>query len=135
MEKVMGIGGVFFRARDPKGLARWYQENLGITMTPDNYEDDCWRQDAGPTVFAPFPAETTYFGSAERAFMVNFRVRNLEALAAQLQAHLRHGAVAGADGTTPLVGENRLASTPDLVARWRTLAARKLVPAWLPYLR
>jgi predicted enzyme related to lactoylglutathione lyase len=85
MEKVTGIGGVFFRARDPKGLAHWYQENLGVTMTPDNYDDDCWCQTAGPTVFAPFPQETTYFGSAERAFMVNFRVRDLQALTAQLR--------------------------------------------------
>ena len=84
MEKVMGIGGVFFRARDPKALARWYQVNLGITMTPDNYDDDCWRQAAGPTVFQPFPQETTYFGAPGQAFMVNFRVRDLQALAAQL---------------------------------------------------
>ena len=85
MSRVMGIGGVFFRAKDPKGLARWYQEHLGITMTPDNYEDDCWRQEAGFTVFAPFPQETPYFGAREQAFMVNFRVRDLEGLAAQLR--------------------------------------------------
>ncbi len=85
MARVLGIGGVFFRAKDPKGLARWYQEHLGITMTPDNYEDDCWRQEAGFTVFQPFPEETTYFGTREQAFMVNFRVHDLEGLAAQLR--------------------------------------------------
>jgi predicted enzyme related to lactoylglutathione lyase len=85
MEKVMGIGGVFFRARDPESLARWYQEHLGVTKTPDNYDDPCWRQDAGPTVFAPFPKETAYFGASGQAFMINFRVRDLEAVAAQLR--------------------------------------------------
>lgn len=54
-------------------------------MTPDNYDDACWRQEGGFTVFEPFPEETTYFGAREQAFMVNFRVRDLEGLAAQLR--------------------------------------------------
>ena len=54
-------------------------------MTPDNYDDACWRQEAGFTVFEPFSQETTYFGAREQAFMVNFRVRDLDGLAAQLR--------------------------------------------------
>ncbi len=51
MEKVTGIGGLFFRAHDPKALARWYQEHLGIAPTPTSHEDTVWEQEAGPTVF------------------------------------------------------------------------------------
>lgn len=86
MEKVTGIGGVFFRARDPEALGRWYSTHLGVTPTPANYEEPPWRQEAGPTVFAPFPAATDYFGRQEQAWMVNFRVRDLAAMADQLTA-------------------------------------------------
>src|SRR3989475_13278712 len=48
MERVTGIGGLFFRARDPAALSRWYQEHLGITLTPSTYDDVPWRQEAGP---------------------------------------------------------------------------------------
>lgn len=86
MEKVTGIGGLFFRSREPKVLAKWYEENLGIAVVPSTYGESPWLQEAGPTVFAPFPADTEYFGSSERVWMVNFRVRNLDAIAAQLTA-------------------------------------------------
>ena len=86
MEKVTGIGGLFFRARDPKTLARWYRDHLGVTPVPDNYEELPWRQEAGPTAFAPFPRDTDYFGRAEQAWMVNFRVRDLAAMVSQLGA-------------------------------------------------
>ena len=85
MEKVNGIGGVFFLARNPGALSRWYNVNLGIDPTPPSYDATPWRQDAGPTVFAPFPESTTYFGEARRTWMVNFRVRDLDAMAAQLR--------------------------------------------------
>ena len=86
MEKVTGIGGLFFRARDPKALARWYEEHLGITLTPSSYEESPWWQEAGPTVFTPFPETTSYFGDAARKFMINLRVRDLDAMEAQLRA-------------------------------------------------
>lgn len=86
MEKVEGIGGLFFRARDPKALAEWYEAHLGVTRTPDNYDDPGWSQAAGQTVFAPFPADTTYFGRTDKQWMVNFRVRDLDAMTAQLRA-------------------------------------------------
>jgi glyoxylase I family protein len=86
MEAVIGIGGLFFRARNPAALAAWYHEHLGITPVPTEYGGTVWQQQAGPTVFAPFEESTDYFGSAARQWMVNFRVRSLEAMAAQLRA-------------------------------------------------
>jgi predicted enzyme related to lactoylglutathione lyase len=77
-ERVLGIGGLFFRSHDPKRLAEWYQQNLGI-------DHQVWQQAAGPTAFTPFPADTDYFGAKQQAWMVNFRVRNLDAMVAQLQ--------------------------------------------------
>ena len=86
MEKVLGIGGVFFRARDPGALAAWYLRHLGVNPVPAGPDDQVWMQEAGPTVFAPFPDDTDYFGTSSRAFMVNFRVRDLDAMIAQLDA-------------------------------------------------
>jgi glyoxylase I family protein len=82
---VTGIGGLFFRAGSG-GAGPWYQEHLGVTLTPSSYEELLWQQEAGPTVFAPFPEGTEYFGDPKRSWMVNFRVRNLDAMAAQLRA-------------------------------------------------
>jgi glyoxylase I family protein len=86
MERVTGIGGLFFRARDPEMLQDWYYSHLGITLTPTSYDEAPWRQEAGPTVFAPFPETTDYFGAPHQAWMVNFRVRSLAAITAQLTA-------------------------------------------------
>ena len=86
MEKVTGIGGMFFRANDPKTLKKWYEEHLGVTATPTDYDQPPWLQQGGPTVFEPFPVDTTYFGRANQAWMINFRVRNLDAMVAQLRA-------------------------------------------------
>jgi len=85
-EKVMGIGGLFFRAHDPKALGLWYQEHLGISLMPTGLDDSVWQQEAGPTVFAPFKETTTYFGDTSKSWMVNFRVRDLDKMAAQLEA-------------------------------------------------
>ncbi len=86
MEKVTGIGGLFFRAHDPAALGHWYQQHLGISLTPTSYGETVWQQEAGPTVFTPFPQTSNYFGDAQKVWMVNFRVRNLDKMAAQLQA-------------------------------------------------
>lgn len=85
-ENVTGIGGMFFRASDPDALTRWYEAHLGVTRTPASYEERPWRQQAGPTVFQPFAADTDYFGRTNQMWMINFRVRNLEAIVAQLRA-------------------------------------------------
>lgn len=85
-EKVTGIGGLFFRANNPKALAQWYSDHLGINLVPSNPGDSPWRQEAGSCAFQPFPEKTTYFGDETRQWMVNFRVRNIEKMAAQLRA-------------------------------------------------
>lgn len=82
MEKVSGIGGIFFRAKDPKALAKWYLDTLGVGG--EGYEP--WQQLAGPTVFSPFAEDTDYFGRPEQAWMINFRVDNMDAMVAQLNA-------------------------------------------------
>jgi glyoxylase I family protein len=84
-ERVDGIGGFFFKARDPKALTQWYSDHLGVTTTPTSYGQEPWTQAAGPTAFQPFAENTKYFGRAEQAFMLNFRVRNLDAMVAQLR--------------------------------------------------
>ncbi len=81
MARVTGIGGLFFRARDPGALAAWYRQHLGITQ-PDAA---VWMQEAGPTVFSPFAATTDYF-AADRQWMLNLRVEGLADLIAALQA-------------------------------------------------
>ena len=81
MEKVVGIGGVFFRSQDPVALQDWYEEHLGVTTPPN-----IWMQEAGPTVCMPFAQDTDYFGRASQKWMINFRVANLDKMVAQLQA-------------------------------------------------
>ena len=85
-ERVTGIGGVFFRAHDPKALAQWYQDHLGVFVTPQSAGDPVWNQQAGPTAFTPFPEKTGYFGDATKQWMINFRVADLDKMAGQLEA-------------------------------------------------
>jgi predicted enzyme related to lactoylglutathione lyase len=82
MERVTGIGGYFMRAADPAALGAWYRDCLGL----DADENGLWRQEPGPTVFATFEWETDYFGSQAQRAMLNFRVRDLDAMLAQLRA-------------------------------------------------
>jgi predicted enzyme related to lactoylglutathione lyase len=82
MERVLGIGGYFVRAADPVALGAWYRDRLGL----DADEHGGWRQASGVTVFATFESDTDYFGSRAQQTMVNFRVRDLDAMLAQLHA-------------------------------------------------
>lgn len=87
MEKVAGIGGLFFRAKDPHAMAHWYLDHLGITLTPTTEGGSVWQQEAGPTAFTPFSETSNYpFEDPSKNWMVNFRVHNLDKLVAQLQA-------------------------------------------------
>jgi len=86
MKKANGIGGFFFRARVPAALGQWYNDHLGVTVVPSKYDELPWQQEAGPTAFAAFPEATEYFGDASKTWMINFRVRNLGAMVAQLRA-------------------------------------------------
>jgi glyoxylase I family protein len=85
VQHVTGIGGVFFRAKDPAALGRWYKEHLGIDLVPADYGQKPWSQEGGPTAFAPFPQDTDYF-PADKQWMLNFRVRDLDAMVEQLRS-------------------------------------------------
>jgi predicted enzyme related to lactoylglutathione lyase len=84
-ERVKGIGGVFFRAKDPEALGRWYADTLGIALEDFGGATFRWKGD-GTTVWSPFPADTEYFGTAEQQGMVNYRVSDLDAMLEQLRA-------------------------------------------------
>jgi glyoxylase I family protein len=86
IERVTGIGGFFFRARDPAALAIWYQERLGVKTVPETYEEMPWRQQEGETAFAPFPQDSEMIGPPEHTWMINFRVEDLDAMVEQLRA-------------------------------------------------
>ena len=87
---VLGIGGIFFRAKDPDALNAWYREYLGVgagcaaedTGPPEEWT---WKVQGGPMVFAPFKADTDYW-AADHQFMLNFRVNDLDGLLEQLNA-------------------------------------------------
>jgi len=85
MERALGIGGVFLRSRDPRALAHWYSEHLGIPAMVEGESESVWWTDAGATVFAPFPADTDYFGRADQQVMLNYRVASLDAMLVQLR--------------------------------------------------
>ena len=65
MQKVTGIGGIFFRAREPGPLAPWYEDHLGVGKAPEPYEEGSWWQEERPTVFAPFESDTDSFDDAK----------------------------------------------------------------------
>jgi hypothetical protein len=88
MERVLGVGGYFVRAADPAALGAWYRDCLGL----DADENGSWQQEPGPTVFAAFESGTDYFGSSTQQTMLNFRVRDLDAMLAQLRANGAAGA-------------------------------------------
>ncbi len=81
MARVTGIGGIFFRARDPAALNDWYRTHLGLTQ-PDHA---VWMQDSGPTVFSAFSADSDYF-TPDKQWMLNLRVDDLPGMITQLQA-------------------------------------------------
>lgn len=85
-EEVEGIGGFFFKAENPAELAQWYEQHLGVKKTPTTYEEQPWQQQAGATVFGVFNDKTKYFGRDEQRWMINFRVTDLDAMIAQLEA-------------------------------------------------
>jgi predicted enzyme related to lactoylglutathione lyase len=91
MARVTGIGGVFFKARDPEGLQAFYQEHLGLTVAPEGPVVFRWRTADDPpapgsTVWAPFADDTTYFGPGPASWMVNYRVDDLDGMLAALRA-------------------------------------------------
>ena len=108
MERAQGIGGLFFRSDDPAALARWYRDALGIDAFSEE-QNAVWQQAAGPTVWAPFDRDTAYFGTSGQTWMVNLRVRDLDAMLAQLRAF---GAVVH-DGIEAMPSVGRFARADD----------------------
>jgi predicted enzyme related to lactoylglutathione lyase len=89
-KKVTGVGGVFFKSRDPKKLNAWYSEHLGIKTNEYGALFE-FRNSEDPSVksylqFSPFAESTTYFAPSEKDFMINFRVADLESLLVELKA-------------------------------------------------
>jgi predicted enzyme related to lactoylglutathione lyase len=85
VEKVTGIGGFFFRATDPDALAQWYSDNLGVDPVPTSEGGVSWWQQAGPTAFTAMEGTVDQFGDPNRAWAVNFRVSDLDAMVVQLR--------------------------------------------------
>ena len=90
MERVTGIGGIFFKARDAEALKDWYRENLGVEPGADGGVIFEWREAEEPegkgyTVWAPFRDDTTYFAPSEAPFMINYRVKDLDRMLDQLR--------------------------------------------------
>lgn len=91
MERVTGIGGIFFKAEDPKRLQAWYRDHLGVEPSADGVVVFGWKEKEAPhrdgmTVWSPFPKDTRYYDPSPAPFMINYRVRNLDAMLAQLKA-------------------------------------------------
>ncbi len=89
LKKVTGIGGIFFKCKDPKTMTEWYKVHLGLDANPYGATFE-WYQDAdgkkkGQTQWTPFKESTTYFDPSKQDFMINYRVENLEALVEQLK--------------------------------------------------
>lgn len=89
MKKVTGIGGIFFKSKDPKAINQWYKTHLGFETSPygTNFE---WREmedstKKGTTVWNPFKDDTKYFDPSTKDFMINYRVENLEILVEELK--------------------------------------------------
>lgn len=80
MSYITGIGGFFFRSKDPKTLKEWYVQVLGVDI-----RDQVWMQEGGPTVFEPFTEQTDYF-APDKPWMLNLRVRDLAAMIKDLEA-------------------------------------------------
>jgi predicted enzyme related to lactoylglutathione lyase len=90
MRRVTGIGGVFFKAKDPKALAEWYRVHLGLDVQEWGGVAFRWAEDNqtanGTTIWSPFKEDTSYFAPGTASFMVNYRVEDLEALLEALKA-------------------------------------------------
>jgi lactoylglutathione lyase len=85
MKRVTGLGGLFFKAKDPKAMYEWYGKHLGISSADGTGAMFNWREaddpeKTGMTVWSIFPQDTKYFNPSTAPFMMNFRVENLDAL-------------------------------------------------------
>lgn len=80
MKRVTGIGGAFFKAKDPKALAAWYEKHLGIPFDGNVYASFISERAGETAVFSLFPEDTDYYAPSEKPFMFNLRVDDLHSL-------------------------------------------------------
>lgn len=88
MKRVTGIGGIFFKSPDPKGLAAWYRDHLGLEVSEWGGAIFQWggpESLPGMTIWSPFPQDTKSMEPSSAPFMINFRVADLDALLAALR--------------------------------------------------
>ena len=88
MQRVTGIGGIFFKSPDPRALSAWYREHLGLDTADWAGVVFQWGGDGSPpgmTLWSPFAHDTDYMAPGSASFMVNFRVADLDALLAALR--------------------------------------------------
>ena len=88
MQRVTGIGGIFFKSPDPKALGAWYRDHLGLDVTDWGGAIFEWggaESAKGATIWSPFKQDTTYMSPGTSSFMINFRVADLDALLAALR--------------------------------------------------
>jgi predicted enzyme related to lactoylglutathione lyase len=91
MRRVTGIGGIFFKSKNPKVLAEWYQKHLGIPIeewggAAFRWHDQNNPQGIGTTIWNPFPEDTKYFAPSASSFMINYRVDDLVELLKALRS-------------------------------------------------
>jgi len=87
MERVTGVGGVFFKSKDPAALAAWYRDHLGLELEPGSEAVSVFRwSEPGTITWSAFPEDTQYLGRAESRAMFNYRVKSLDRMLAQLRA-------------------------------------------------
>jgi predicted enzyme related to lactoylglutathione lyase len=89
MKRVTGVGGIFFKCKNPEKVKQWYKTHLGLDTDPYGAKFE-WRQEGDSTknkytLWTPFPEETTYFEPSSRDFMINYRVEDIEALVEELK--------------------------------------------------
>lgn len=91
MKRVTGIGGIFFKARDPVALRNWYREHLGIDVqewggAAFTWSDDAGNPTKGTTIWSVGSADGDYYAPGTATFMINYRVRDLATLLSALRA-------------------------------------------------
>ena len=90
MKRVLGIGGIFIKSKDPKKLSEWYKKHLGVNLTDwggavFNWEEQAKASKNGATIWSMFPDDSDYFDPSDQKVMINYVVENAEELAKVLK--------------------------------------------------
>ena len=124
MRRVTGLGGAFFKARNPRALGEWYRDRLGVPVEEGGFAVFRWRDHADPerpgsTVWAVFPDDTAYFGTGGTPFMLNFRVDDLDRVLAELRGE-------------GVIVDDRVETTPQGRFGWITDPEDNRIELWEP---